>query len=207
VLVDAAAMLPPTTSLTKFIADGADLVTFSGGKGLMGPQSSGILAGRADLIKAARVNGSPYHSVGRSAKAAKEDIVGLIVALQDYMERDHEADMAFWKAQAEYMLERLQSFKGVRATYLYDGREHPVPRVELQFLPESGIDSHQFVLEMEDHNPRIFLFEPTGPSAKPNAIAINTQTLQPGDEEIVARELAAVLSQKVPQAVAVAARS
>jgi len=205
VLVDGAAMLPPTTSLTKFIADGADLVTFSGGKGLMGPQSSGILAGRADLIRAARVNGSPYHSVGRSAKAAKEDIVGLIVALQNYMERDHEADMAFWKAQAEYMLERLQGFKGVQASYLYDGREHPVPRVELLFLPESGIDSHQFVLEMEEHNPRIFLFEPTGPSAKPNAIAINTQTMQPGDEEIVAREIANVLSQKVSRAVPVAA--
>jgi L-seryl-tRNA(Ser) seleniumtransferase len=207
VLVDGAAMLPPTTSLTRFIADGADLVTFSGGKGLMGPQSSGILAGRADLIKAARVNGSPYHSVGRSAKAAKEDIVGLIVALQNYMERDHEADMAFWKAQAEYMVDHLQGFKGVEASYLYDGREHPVPRVELRFLPESGIDSHQFVLEMEDHNPRIFLFEPTGPSAKPNAIAINTQTMQPGDEEIVAREIAAVLSQRVPQAVPVAALS
>ena len=75
-------MLPPTTSLTQFIADGADLVTFSGGKGLMGPQSSGILAGRADLIRAARLNGSPNHSVGRAAKAAKEDIVGLIVALE-----------------------------------------------------------------------------------------------------------------------------
>ncbi|MGE3268703.1 MAG: aminotransferase class V-fold PLP-dependent enzyme [Chloroflexota bacterium] len=205
VLVDAAAMLPPTSSLTRFIAEGADLVTFSGGKGLMGPQSSGILAGRADLIRAARINGSPYHSVGRPAKAAKEDIVGLIVALENYLERDHEADFAGWKAQADYMIERLQGFKGVEVTYLYDGREHPVPRVEIFFTPESGIDSHQFVLDMEENDPRIFLFEPTGPTARPNAIAINTLTMQPGEEEIVARELARALGQRVPQAQPIAA--
>jgi len=207
VLVDAAAMLPPTTSLTKFIADGADLVTFSGGKGLMGPQSSGILAGRSDLIKAARLNGSPSHSVGRSAKAAKEDIVGLIVALQNYMQRDHAGDIAFWRAQAEYMLERLNRFPGVAASYIHDGREHPVPRVELVFLPESGIDSHKLVLAMEESDPRIFLFEPTGPSAKPNSIVINTQTMQPGEEEIVARELAAAIAARLPRAVPVAVLS
>src|SRR5215213_1608966 len=117
VLVDAAAMLPPSNSLTRFIAEGADLVTFSGGKGLMGPQSSGILAGRADLIRAARLNASPYHSVGRAAKAAKEDIVGLIVALENYLERDHEADIAGWRAQAEYMLEHLRDFPGVAASH------------------------------------------------------------------------------------------
>lgn len=206
VLVDAAAMLPPHTSLTRFIAEGADLVTFSGGKGLMGPQSSGILAGRADLIRAARMNGSPSHSVGRAAKAAKEDIVGLIVALENYMARDHDADIAFWRAQAEYMLERLRDFPGVAASYLHDGREHPVPRVELLFGSETGIDSHQLVLAMEEHDPRIFLFEPTGPSAKPNSIAINTQTMQPGEEKIVAEALHAAIAARLKQPVAVAAR-
>lgn len=206
VLVDAAAMLPPHTSLTRFIAEGADLVTFSGGKGLMGPQSSGILAGRADLIRAARMNGSPSHSVGRAAKAAKEDIVGLIVALENYMARDHDADIAFWRAQAEYMLERLRDFPGVAASYLHDGREHPVPRIELVFGSETGIDSHQLVLAMEEHDPRIFLFEPTGPSAKPNSIAINTQTMQPGEEKIVAEALHAAIAARLKQPVAVAAR-
>src|SRR5207302_6899412 len=112
VLVDAAAMLPPATSLQRFIAEGADLVTFSGGKGLMGPQSSGILAGRADLIRAARMNGNPNHSIGRAAKAAKEDIVGLIVALEIYMQRDHDADTALWRAPAGRILVRLGDFKG-----------------------------------------------------------------------------------------------
>ena len=152
------------------------------------------------------MNGSPSHSVGRAAKAAKEDIVGLIVALENYMARDHDADIAFWRSQAEYMLERLRDFPGVAASYLHDGREHPVPRIELVFGSETGIDAHQLVLAMEEHDPRIFLFEPTGPSAKPNSIAINTQTMQPGEEKIVAEALHAAIAARLKQPVAVAAR-
>jgi len=199
VLVDAAAMLPPANSLQRFIAEGADLVAFSGGKGLMGPQSSGILAGRADLIRAARMNGSPNHSVGRPAKAAKEDIVGLIVALENYMQRDHDADTALWRAQANWMLERLNDFPGVAASYVHDGREHPVPRVELLFRPETGINSHELVVALEEHEPRVFLFEPTGPSSRPNSIAINTQTMRPGEEQIVVEALREVIGERLPQ--------
>jgi L-seryl-tRNA(Ser) seleniumtransferase len=199
VLVDAAAVLPPATNLKRFIAQGADLVTFSGGKGLMGPQSSGILAGRADLIRAARLNDNPYHSVGRAAKAAKEDIVGLIVALENYVRRDHEADTACWRAQAEWMIERLNDFPGVTVTYLHDGREHPVPRVELLFGAETGINSHELVVALEEHDPRVFLFEPTGPTAKPNSIVINTQTMQPGEEQIVVESLREVVGARLPQ--------
>jgi L-seryl-tRNA(Ser) seleniumtransferase len=198
VLVDAAAMLPPTDSLRRFIAEGADLVTFSGGKGLMGPQSSGILAGRADLIRAARMNGSPSHSVGRAAKAAKEDIVGLVVALEIYMQRDHDADTALWRGQAEWMLERLSDFPYVAAAYVHDGREHPVPRVELVFGAETRIDAHDLVLALEEHDPRVFLFEPTGPSAKPNSIVINTQTMQPGEEQVVVDALREVIGERLP---------
>jgi D-glucosaminate-6-phosphate ammonia-lyase len=199
VLVDAAAMLPPSDSLQRFIAEGADLVTFSGGKGLMGPQSSGILAGRADLIRAARLNGNPYHSIGRAAKAAKEDIVGLIVALETYMQRDHNADTTLWRAQAEWMLQRLNDFPAIAVSYLHDGREHPVPRVELVFGPESGIDAHELVLALEEHDPRVFLFEPTGPSAAPNSIVINTQTMQPGEEQVVVEALREEIRTRLPE--------
>jgi L-seryl-tRNA(Ser) seleniumtransferase len=199
VLVDAAAMLPPHTSLTRFIAEGADLVTFSGGKGLMGPQSSGILAGKANLIRAARMNGSPSHSVGRAAKAAKVDIAGLIVALQNYMQRDHDADTAFWQAQAVYMLERLRDFPDIAASYLHDGREHPVPRVELVFGPSTNIDAYELVVALEEHDPRVFLFEPTGPTAKPNSLVINTQTMQPGEERIVAEVLREMIAGRLPR--------
>ncbi len=201
VLVDAAATLPPAENLTRLIADGADLVTFSGGKGLRGPQSSGILAGRADLIRAALANGSPNHSVGRAAKAAKEDIMGLMVALEAFMRLDHTAELARWQAMSEYMVERLDGIPGVTAETVYDGQEHITPRTELRFTRESGINAHEIVLAMEEGDPRIFLFEPNGPSAVPNSIVINTHTMQPGDERIVADALRPALLQRVRQPV------
>jgi len=81
---------------------------FSGGNGLHGPQASGILAGRADRIRAADLNGNPNHSIGRAAKAAKEDIVGLIVALERYLQRNHAADLVQWRSQLEYVAEALR---------------------------------------------------------------------------------------------------
>lgn len=196
VLVDAAAVLPPAKTLTRILAEGADLVTFSGGKGLNGPQSSGILAGRADLIRAARMNGSPSHSIGRAAKAAKEDIVGLIVALERYMQRDHEADTARWRAQAEAMLEQLSDLPGVAAMYWHDDQEHHTPRVEIVIDPATGIDAHELVLALENQEPRIFLFEPTGPSAKPNSVVINTHSMQPGEELIVGEAVWSAISSR-----------
>jgi D-glucosaminate-6-phosphate ammonia-lyase len=189
VLVDAAAVLPPAINLTRFVAEGADLVTFSGGKGLRGPQSSGILAGRADLIRAALKNGSPNHSVGRAAKAAKEDIVGLLVALEAYLARDHDADLAHWQAQSEYLAERLAGLPGVEVNCVYDGREHITPRVELVIDRATGIDAHELVVALETSETRIYLFEPNGPTARPNSIVINTHTMLPGDERIIAEVL------------------
>jgi L-seryl-tRNA(Ser) seleniumtransferase len=200
VLVDAAAMLPPATNLTRYIADGADLVTFSGGKGLRGPQSSGILAGRADLIRAALKNGSPNHSVGRAAKAAKEDIVGLVVALEMYLERDHEADLRHWREQADYMTSRLGDLPGVNARTLYDGQEHTSPHTELTFDPDTQIYAHELVLAMENAEPRVFLFEPNGPSALPNSIIVNTMVMQPGEERIIVDTLRPAIMERIQQA-------
>lgn len=189
VLVDAAAALPPAENLTRFITEGADLVAFSGGKGINGPQSSGILAGRADLIRAALMNGSPSHSVGRTAKAAKEDIVGLIVALERYGQRDHAADLVHWRNQAEYLVSALSGLPQIDVTVVYDGREHITPRVELVFRHGSGIEAHELVTALENGEPRLFLFEPNGPSARPGSVIINTQTLQSGEERVVAAVL------------------
>ena len=200
VLVDAAAVLPPAANLRRFVAEGADLVTFSGGKGLNGPQGSGILAGRADLIRAAALNGSPNHSVGRAAKAAKEDIVGLIVALERYLARDHEADLARWRAQSEYMVERLRGLPGVAASCVYDEREHITPRVELLLDRAAGLDAHEIVTALEEGDPRVYLFEPNGPGARPNSIVVNTHTMQPGEERIVAEVLRAALETRLSMA-------
>src|SRR5690349_20417453 len=97
------------------------------------------------------------------------------------------------------MLSHLTDFPGVTVNYLHDGREHPVPRVELVFGPESGINAHELVVALEEHDPRVFLFEPTGPSAKPNSIAINTQTMQPGEEQIVVEALRDEIAARLPR--------
>jgi D-glucosaminate-6-phosphate ammonia-lyase len=198
VLVDAAAMLPPISNLTRYIAEGADLVAYSGGKGLPGPQSSGILAGRADLIAAARRNGSPNHSIGRPAKAAKEDIVGLMVAIQLYLERDHEADMAGWRGQAEYMIDRLQGVPGIGTALKLDGDEHLTPRVEITFDAATGVNAAELIAALEEGDPRVFLFEPNGPTAKPNSIIIHCHTMQAGEEEIVAEVVRAAILKRLP---------
>lgn len=198
VLVDAAAMLPPADNLWKFIAEGADLVAYSGGKGIGGPQSSGILAGRSDLIRAALLNGSPNHSIGRTAKASKEDIIGLMVALELYLKRDHQADVARWQAQAEYLIRQLGDFPGVEAHYRYDGKEYLTPSVELVFdRGETGIDAHELVQVLEEGDPRVFLIEWTGPSACPNNATINSHTLQLGEEKPVAVAISRAISDRL----------
>lgn len=202
VMVDAAAALPPASNLTRVISDGADLVTFSGGKGIRGPQSSGILAGRADLIRAAWLNGSPNHSIGRPGKAAKEDIVGLLVALERYLERDHDADIRGWREQAEHVAGVLGGLPGVTTSVLHDWREHPSPRVEVLFDPSTGIDAHSLVVDLETGDPRVYVFEPDGPSARLNSIVVTCSTMQPGEETIVAEVMAAAIKTRLAAPVA-----
>lgn len=198
VMVDAASMLPPAENLTRVIAEGADLVVYSGGKGINGPQSSGILAGRSDLIRAALLNGSPNHSIGRPAKAAKEDIVGLIVALERFVKLDHDAEFARYRAMAEYMAARLGDFPGIEAVYRYDGYEHPMPRVELIIdRDETGIDAGELLVALEDGDPRVFVIAWNGPTASPNNLTINTHTMEPGEEQIVADVMARAISSRI----------
>lgn len=140
------------------------------------------------------MNGSPSHSIGRVAKAAKEDIVGLMVALELFMGRDHAADIARWRDQAEDMLERLSDLPGVTATYKHDDQEHHTPRVEIVIDPSTGVDAHELVLSLENQDPRIFLFEPNGPSAQPNSVVINTHTMRPGEEKIVGEAVRSAIS-------------
>lgn len=117
VLVDMASDLPPWGQLERFLKAGADLLVLSGGKAIGGPQSSGILLGRRDLIDAARLNSTPNDNIGRGMKVAKEEIIGLIVALERYLKTDHTADMERWNARARRIVDRLQGIAGLKATY------------------------------------------------------------------------------------------
>ncbi len=117
VLVDMASDLPPAGNLTRWIRAGADLVVVSGGKGLRGPQSSGILAGRKDLIAAAALNAAPHTGIGRGMKVGKEEIVALVVALERYLKLDHSKEIEGWNEKARWLAERLQGIRGLSAEY------------------------------------------------------------------------------------------
>jgi L-seryl-tRNA(Ser) seleniumtransferase len=117
VLVDMASDLPPASNLTRWIRAGADLVVVSGGKGLRGPQSTGILAGRRNLIEAAALNSAPHTGVGRGMKVGKEEIVALVVALERYLKLDHEKEIAGWNEKARRLAAQLQGIRGLTAEY------------------------------------------------------------------------------------------
>jgi D-glucosaminate-6-phosphate ammonia-lyase len=155
VLVDAAAQLPPASNLRRFIAEGADLVAFSGGKALRGPQASGILCGRRDLVAAAalqmldqdsrpelwlppldfidksRLPGAPQHGIGRPCKAGKEEIVGLLTALRLFIAEDPEARQARWMTLMTRLATALEGLPNCRVTLIADPDRDGVPQVDL----------------------------------------------------------------------------
>src|SRR5262249_32417489 len=113
---DAAADVPPTENLSKYTKMGFDLVTFSGGKGMCGPQSTGLLLGRKDLIEAARLNCSPNSdSIGRGMKVNKEEMIGMMVAVELYLKRDAEKEWKEWERRANLLVSSVAGVTGAKA--------------------------------------------------------------------------------------------
>ena len=191
VLVDAAAMLPPAENLRKFIDHGADLVVYSGGKAIRGPQSTGILCGRQELVVAAAANNSPNHAIGRPAKVAREEIVGLVVALERYVQRDHEAEMQTWHAQAQIIVDIVSPASGVKALIVQDDWVRPVPEVSISFTTQwSGRTAHQIVEDLAKGDPAIII---EASRRADEDIFVNPINLMPGEEEVLAQRLLAAM--------------
>jgi L-seryl-tRNA(Ser) seleniumtransferase len=188
-LVDAAAELPPAENLTKFVRMGADAVMFSGGKGLRGPQASGLLLGKKWLVEAARLNACPNHSVGRPMKAGKEEIAGLLRAVELYVERDHEADWKRWEYQVDYVAKALASLKHVTTGSVPEHVINHVPRLWIKWDPSVvHLDVDAVLARLIEGEPRVaMLVTDCGLTMSPN-------NLEPGEEEIVARRLREVLA-------------
>ena len=183
VMIDGASRLPPTGNLTIFNELGADLVVVSGGKGLRGPQSTGILSGRADLIEAARMQAAPNDLIGRGMKVGKEEIIGLVVALNRYAQFDHVAERAVWKQKAEYLATELQGIDSFTAEVVDDNER--APYVEIDW--DQGVIpmTHQ---EVRDHlrrrpEQRVALSSLFG------SRRIQTRCMRDGEEVLVARRL------------------
>lgn len=182
VIVDAASTLPPVDHLRVWIEQGADLVIYSGGKGIRGPAESGLLAGRADLIEAARANGSPHASVGRGMKVSKESMVGLWVALERFLERDHEAEFAQHLAQAQALVRGFSQRSDTRVVYDDDRSVWPAPVVGL-----SPVDNRWRVGDvyraLVDGTPSIHL------DPLPDRLQINTHWLEDDQIDIILHRL------------------
>jgi D-glucosaminate-6-phosphate ammonia-lyase len=186
VIVDAASTLPPVSHLTRWIAGGADLVIYSGGKGIRGPQDSGLLAGRADLIAAARLNGNPNAGIGRAAKVSKEAMVGLAVALDRFMAHDHARDFAEHRAQAELIAHELADFPNAECEVIADPERHPMPVAVVR--PVGGAWSGAAIRQtLAAGDPGIFV------NVEQGGISINTHCLRDGDAEQIATQLRTLL--------------
>ena len=180
VIVDASAILPPLGNLIDVPATGADLVTFSGGKALEGPQGTGILCGRRDLIAAAALNTNPNQSIGRSMKVGKEEMVGLLAAIEAYFERDHEADQRRWRSICEYVAGRLGGIPGLNAEARYwDARGLTAVWLEVD---ESvlGMSRAEFSANVRAGDPPVHLWDAYGD------LCVVPNTLKDGEERIVA---------------------
>ena len=186
VIVDGAAMLPPADNLTRYIADGADLVTFSGGKGLRGPQSTGILAGRADLVEASRLNMSPHASVGRGSKVAKEEIAAVLAALNRFVSMDHEAEWATWRGWSESITAVGKGIKGLRPV-IEDGDPNRQGPTAVFYFEEGwdGPSSKEIQDALAAGDPSIHV----GVGSYGDELYISPVALEPGEAELVAETL------------------
>lgn len=192
-LIDVAADLPPASNLWAFTKMGYDLVAFSGGKGLRGPQCSGLLLGRRDLIDAAFLNGSPNSdTVARIAKVGKEEIVGLWKAIELYLARDHEAEWAEWERRVDVIAERVSHIRSVHAEQFVPEIANHVPHLAVSWDPEVVPLTRSGVAQaLRDGEPRIEL-RPSEPDEP--RLEIGVWMLQSGEAEIVARRCAEVLT-------------
>ena len=186
VIVDAAMTVPPRENLTRFIRDGADLVTMSGGKVIRGPQATGLLYGRADLIEAAHLNSSPNHAIGRPSKVAKEEMVGLYAALRSYMDSDEDEMLRAMGELVEIIVDDVGEIDGVRATVEFDDDRFFVPTAVIGFEPDwTGADAQTIGDALLAGEPLIYVrVDPAR-----NQLEAYSANLQPGEPEIIGRRL------------------
>ena len=189
-IVDAAAQLPPPENLWHFTQMGADLALFSGGKGLQGPQSSGLIVGKKSLIEAIAFNGPPHPFIGRGMKVGKEELVGLLAAVEWYLNQDYREVQQSYEDQVTYYTEVFKDIQGVTVHRNFPSEAgQPMPRTEIQFDPEQlGITRDEILQQLQTGNPVIDIA-----GAGENGVLINGQTLMPEEVEIIAHRLKEIL--------------
>jgi len=184
IIVDGASTLPPTSHLTRWTSMGADLVIYSGGKGIRGPQGSGLLVGRKDLIRAVAANGAPNGAIGRPCKVSKEDIIGLVTALELFLEDDWTVEWNRHLEQAEEIVGAVEGVQGVSAIIDNDSSVWTTPTILVSIDQQAGGRTPDEVMAaLRDGEPPILtrVFQ--------DKLLIDPHNLQGDEASIVARRL------------------
>jgi L-seryl-tRNA(Ser) seleniumtransferase len=200
VLVDAAAEILTVPNI--HLQRGATLVAYSGGKFLRGPQSAGLLLGRKELVQAAWIHGAPHHGYARSMKVGREEIVGMVVAVEQWMKRDHDAEWKAWTAQVQHVADRVAAIPGVVAVVrsVPGSRTNRSPSVVVRWTSAAiGLTGQDVVRLLDAGEPRILINAGGGGGAGQTlpgdtGVSLVPSTMAAGDEQIVADRLYAVLS-------------
>ncbi len=188
VLVDAAAELPPTGNVRRFLDQGADLVVFSGGKEICGPQSSGLIVGREPYIRHCHANSFPHHGVGRGMKTDKETIAGLVKAIELWVGRDYDAIFEQWNDIVDTILEPFAGFAEITAARGFPTepgiQPTVIPRAYLTHATRPAADLQAALLERD---------QPVAVGVENGRLAVNPQCLKPTEVATVITALREVL--------------
>ena len=183
--IDAAADTPPVSHLWDYAKMGYDLIAFSGGKAIRGPQCAGMLIGRKDLVAYALLNNSPHEdTLGRCAKVGKEEIVGMVKALELYLKEDHEALTKEWWRRLDAVSGEVSRVAGVSTAFSVPDVANHVPHMQINWDPRRvALTPQDAFKELKSGKPSIVI-ERTA-----NGLGMNSFMLQPGEEKIIAERL------------------
>ena len=189
VVVDAAAQLPPTENLWRFTREfGADLAVFSGGKDFRGPQASGLLVGTEAMIAAIAVNGSPHQRLARPLKVGKEEMIGLLAAVEQYVEVNWQDRARCYEAIVERWLEHFRDVPSMTANRVFPNEAgQPTPRCRVEFATETGLSGTEVARLLWEGDPRIAVSVDA-----PDAISMTPELLEEGEESILLDRIAAL---------------
>ncbi|HVT92351.1 MAG TPA: aminotransferase class V-fold PLP-dependent enzyme [Bryobacteraceae bacterium] len=199
---DAAADVPPISNLWNYTKMGFDLVAFSGGKGMRGPQNAGLLLGRKDLIEAAARSNNPYDdTVGRGMKVAKEQIIGMVAAVDWFLEQGDEKMQAEFQRRADRIARIVKDIPSVTSDVFVPPVANHVPHLLIRYDQQRvKIAPKEVAEELRQGTPSIELNPATGSShassglpTDGNTIVVGVWMLEPGEDLIVARRLHEVL--------------
>src|SRR6201993_5338532 len=189
---DAAADTPPVSHLWDYAHMGYDLIAFSGGKAIRGPQCAGLLIGRKDLVAYALLNNSPHEdTLGRSQKVGKEEIIGMVKALELYLKEDHDALAREWQDRLDRISRELTKIPGVSTSFFVPDIANHVPHMQITWDSRVSVEPKQVSKLLRESKPAIVI---GGGEGKPG-LSMCSFMLQPGEDKIVADRLVKIFKE------------